>query len=201
MDSRLTSLVHHGRDLTRAEHRVLVFIAEHASLVGKITVRELAQQTYVSTATIMRLCQKMGFSGYSEFIYHCKQLLADTPRSFPATPTSVANDGIPEAYRHFVVNYEKTFTYVTPALMDPSAISCVTRAIFFFTVPGSPTCLPSTSRKSCKYWVRMRLSPVWWTAKGFFLAMPPNTASLSLSRAVEKPSRWLKKRRSPETSA
>lgn len=117
MDSRLTSLVHHGRDLTRAEHRVLVFIAEHASLVGKITVRELAQQTYVSTATIMRLCQKMGFSGYSEFIYHCKQLLADTPRSFPATPTSVANNGIPEAYRHFVANYEKTFTYVTPAMM------------------------------------------------------------------------------------
>lgn len=118
MDSRLTSLVHHGRDLTRAEHRVLVFIAEHASLVGKITVRELAQETYVSTATIMRLCQKMGFSGYSEFIYHCKQLLADVPRSFSANPTSVASDGIPEAYRHFVANYEKTFTHVTPALMD-----------------------------------------------------------------------------------
>jgi DNA-binding MurR/RpiR family transcriptional regulator len=27
----------------------------------------------------MRLCQKLGFSGYSEFIWHCKQLLADTP--------------------------------------------------------------------------------------------------------------------------
>ncbi len=47
--------------------------------MGNITVRELAQATFVSTATIMRLCQKLGFSGFSEFIWHCKQLLSDTP--------------------------------------------------------------------------------------------------------------------------
>lgn len=189
MDSRLTSLVHHGRALTRAEHRVLVFIAEHALLIGKITVHELAQQTYVSTATIMRLCQKMGFSGYSEFIYHCKQLLTDVPRSFPANPASGASDGIPEAYRHFVANYEKTFTYVTPALMDAFCHIVRYERHFFFTVPGSLTYSLSISPKSYKYWVRMRLSPVWKTAKEFFLAMPQNTASLSLSRAAEKPSR------------
>ncbi|WP_232489957.1 MurR/RpiR family transcriptional regulator, partial [Pectobacterium parmentieri] len=68
----MASLMQHGQALTRAEYRVLAFIAEHSSLIGKITVRELAQKTYVSTATIMRLCQKIGFSGYSEFIYHCK---------------------------------------------------------------------------------------------------------------------------------
>lgn len=117
MDSRLTSLVHQGRDLTRAEHRVLVFIAEHASLIGKITVRELAQQTYVSTATIMRLCQKMGFSGYSEFIYHCKQLLTESPRRAVA-PGDTPPDGVmPDAYRRFVANYEKSFAYVTPEVM------------------------------------------------------------------------------------
>lgn len=189
MDSRLTSLVHHGRALTRAEHRVLVFIAEHASLVGKVTVRELAQQTYVSTATIMRLCQKMGFSGYSEFIYHCKQLLTDAPRSFPATPASVASDGIPEAYRHFVANYEKTFTHVTPALMDAFCHILRHESHFFLYGAGFSHLFTEYFAKKLKYWVKMRLSPDWGTARVFFLAMRPTIASLSLFRAAEKPSR------------
>lgn len=117
MDSRLTSLVHHGRDLTRAEHRVLLYLAEHASLIGKITVRELAQATYVSTATIMRLCQKMGFSGYSEFIYHCKQLLAESPHQTAIPHHMSTSDAVPDAYHRFIANYEKSFAYVTPDVM------------------------------------------------------------------------------------
>jgi DNA-binding MurR/RpiR family transcriptional regulator len=79
MDNRLATLLTRGASLTRAEYRVLAHLTEHPLLVGNITVRELAQATFVSTATIMRLCQKLGFSGFSEFIWHCKQLLSDTP--------------------------------------------------------------------------------------------------------------------------
>ncbi|MDS0115029.1 MarR family transcriptional regulator, partial [Enterobacter hormaechei subsp. steigerwaltii] len=79
MDNRLATLLTRGSSLTRAEYRVLAHLTEHPLLVGNITVRELAQATFVSTATIMRLCQKLGFSGFSEFIWHCKQLLSDTP--------------------------------------------------------------------------------------------------------------------------
>ena len=79
MDNRPATLLTRGSSLTRAEYRVLAHLTEHPLLVGNITVRELAQATFVSTATIMRLCQKLGFSGFSEFIWHCKQLLSDTP--------------------------------------------------------------------------------------------------------------------------
>lgn len=79
MDNRTATLLTRGSSLTRAEYRVLAHLTEHPLLVGNITVRELAQATFVSTATIMRLCQKLGFSGFSEFIWHCKQLLSDTP--------------------------------------------------------------------------------------------------------------------------
>ena len=78
MDNRLTTLLMRGESLTRAEYRVLAHLTEHPLLVGNITVRQLAQATFVSTATIMRLCQKLGFSGYSEFIWHCKNLLAES---------------------------------------------------------------------------------------------------------------------------
>ena len=79
MDNRLAPLLTHSKSLTRAEYRVLAHLTAHPLQVGKMTVRDLAQATYVSTATIMRLCRKLGFSGYSELIWHCKQLLSDTP--------------------------------------------------------------------------------------------------------------------------
>lgn len=53
MDSRLAPLLTRAGSLTRAEYRVLAHLTEHPLLVGNITVRELAQATFVSTATIM----------------------------------------------------------------------------------------------------------------------------------------------------
>ncbi|MCL2892670.1 MurR/RpiR family transcriptional regulator [Brenneria tiliae] len=135
MDNRLASLMQHGQDLTRAEYRVLAFIAAHSSMIGKITVRELAQQTYVSTATIMRLCQKIGFSGYSEFIYHCKQLLTESPRLPPVSAPPAANNHLPPAFQHFIDNYQRTFSYITPA--DRASFSQILRQESHFFLYGA----------------------------------------------------------------
>lgn len=99
MDNRLTTLLTRGDSLTRAEYRVLAHLTEHTLLVGNITVRQLAQATFVSTATIMRLCQKLGFSGYSEFIWHCKNLLAETPHIAAQQPDNAGESSA--LFSHF----------------------------------------------------------------------------------------------------
>lgn len=110
MDNRLAPLLSRGESLTRAEYRVLAHLTTHPLLVGNITVRELAQETFVSTATIMRLCQKLGFSGYSELIWHCKQLLADTPHiAVPADETA----DLSLRFNQFIANYQQTFRWAT----------------------------------------------------------------------------------------
>lgn len=111
MDNRLAPLLTRGESLTRAEYRVLAHLTEHPLLVGNITVRELATATFVSTATIMRLCQKLGFSGYSEFIWHCKQLLADTPHI--AAPSADSGNALPAHFQQFMANYQRTFEWVS----------------------------------------------------------------------------------------
>ena len=111
MDNRLTPLLMRGASLTRAEYRVLAHLTDHPLLVGNITVRQLAQATFVSTATIMRLCQKLGFSGYSEFIWHCKSLLAETPHI-----AVQQTDGVDEnsaLFNHFIANYQLNFGWAT----------------------------------------------------------------------------------------
>lgn len=110
MDNRLAPLLTRGESLTRAEYRVLAHLTAHPLLVGNITVRDLAQVTFVSTATIMRLCQKLGFSGYSEFIWHCKQLLSDTPHIATQPPGSAE---LPALFNQFIANYQQTFRWVT----------------------------------------------------------------------------------------
>ena len=110
MDNRLAPLLSRGELLTRAEYRALAYLTEHPLLVGELTVRELAKRSWVSTATVVRLCQKLGFSGYSEFIWHCKHLLTDTPYIRPAAPES--HDNVPELFAHFMANYQQTFRWV-----------------------------------------------------------------------------------------
>lgn len=111
MDNRLTPLLMRGTSLTRAEYRVLAHLTDHPLLVGNITVRQLAQATFVSTATIMRLCQKLGFSGYSEFIWHCKSLLAETPHI--AVQQTDGVDDNSALFNHFIANYQLTFGWAT----------------------------------------------------------------------------------------
>ncbi|NCH88326.1 MurR/RpiR family transcriptional regulator [Cronobacter dublinensis] len=112
MDSRLAPLLTRGESLTRAEYRVLSHLTTHPLRVGNITVRELAQETFVSTATIMRLCHKLGFSGYSELIWHCKQLLTDTPHI--AIEAQAEPDSLPVLFERFIDNYQQSFRWVTP---------------------------------------------------------------------------------------
>ena len=62
------------------------------------------------TATIMRLCQKLGFSGFSEFIWHCKQLLSDTPH---IAAQAQSRPELPVLFNQFIANYQHTFQWVT----------------------------------------------------------------------------------------
>ncbi|OCA55897.1 MurR/RpiR family transcriptional regulator [Photorhabdus namnaonensis] len=117
MDNRLAPLLQRSEKITRAEYRVLSYLTTHPLLIGQITVRELAKATFISPATIMRLCQKLGFSGYSEFIWYCKQLLSGGMPIFGNTQPH-HDEIIPDAFEHFVTNYRKTFTLVTPERMS-----------------------------------------------------------------------------------
>jgi len=134
MDNRLAPLLTRGESLTRAEYRVLAHLTVHPLLLGNITVRELATATFVSTATIMRLCQKLGFSGYSEFIWHCKQLLADTPH----IARQPANEGntLPVHFHQFMANYQQTFAWLTPQKRQAFATLLRDKESFFLYGAG-----------------------------------------------------------------
>ncbi|GFH42561.1 RpiR family transcriptional regulator [Lactococcus hodotermopsidis] len=54
------------KKLNETEFQVYHYINEHIETVKKMTIRELAQVTHVSTATIVRVCRHLGYDGFAE---------------------------------------------------------------------------------------------------------------------------------------
>lgn len=58
------------KNLTSAEQDILLFLIKKKMERETLSIRAAANKLFVSTTTIIRLCKKLGFSGYSEFAYH-----------------------------------------------------------------------------------------------------------------------------------
>lgn len=54
-------------NLTTQEQAIIDYILEKPELVFTCTAHELAQITYTSASTVVRLCKKLGFNGYPGF--------------------------------------------------------------------------------------------------------------------------------------
>lgn len=57
------------KDLTIQERAVASYIKENPKDILNVSIHDLAILTYTSAGTILRLCKKMGFKGYSDFKY------------------------------------------------------------------------------------------------------------------------------------
>ena len=49
-----------------SERTIADYLLKHSRLLPSMTTRQLARETYTSSAAIVRFCQKLGFGGYTE---------------------------------------------------------------------------------------------------------------------------------------
>lgn len=54
---------------TDSQQQITSYLLSHLDKLSLLSINDLAKKTYTSNATIMRLCHKLGFSGYREFKY------------------------------------------------------------------------------------------------------------------------------------
>lgn len=67
--------------LSNSEREVLDYIRDHPEQVPKMSIQELAQASYVSAATIMRLCKKLNLNGFNDLKYGMRQEFLSQRRS------------------------------------------------------------------------------------------------------------------------
>lgn len=88
------------KKLTDTEQQVVDYILSHPEEFEKLSSRQLAELTYTSPATVVRICQKLGFSGYVEFKIKFLQEINQNPmieavsRSNPITKDDTIQDVI-----------------------------------------------------------------------------------------------------------
>lgn len=67
---KLQSLIHqYSKKLSDSDMIILQYIVEHPEEVIHLSILDLAEQVHSSKSSVLRLAQKLGFSGYSEFKY------------------------------------------------------------------------------------------------------------------------------------
>ena len=74
----------HFNELNENEKAIIEYIIKNKANCQEMTIIELAKETLTSKSSILRLTQKLGFSGYSEFKYSIRNI-------FPSRITSDRN--------------------------------------------------------------------------------------------------------------
>lgn len=127
MEPSVWDLLRGKNRLTEMEYSVLLFAAENVSLVREMNIRELAARCYTSPATIIRLCKKLGFSGYSEFLFFLKgqqPTLHQTERPHHEAWT--------DQFRTHVTNFERTDALISEQVSDFRQLLDASRSIFLY---------------------------------------------------------------------
>lgn len=64
---KITEQMQQSEQFTNTEKAVIQFLIKNSQHIEKLTIHEVAEQTFSSNATIIRLCHKLGYDGYREF--------------------------------------------------------------------------------------------------------------------------------------
>lgn len=68
MKTVLVRLQEYSRQANGAEQHLIKYLMENPQEVTRLSVQALSERCYTSAATVIRLCQKLGFSGYKEML-------------------------------------------------------------------------------------------------------------------------------------
>ena len=94
--------------LSSNEQIIFTYVVKNMQEVKNMSIRDLADKCFVSTATIFRFVKKLGFEGYSEFINSIIETEAESRRIH--IPSVIKNDDYRDSYLKNIVEAVKVIT-------------------------------------------------------------------------------------------
>ena len=96
------------RELNDSEKEILFFLIQRKRKGEHPSIRTVAEKLFLSTSSVIRMCKKLGFSGYSEFMYHLGLKMKQAGDSDPGNVKTIHRP-IEYARRQFLDHYMRTF--------------------------------------------------------------------------------------------
>lgn len=107
-------------ELSDRELELSKYILENFELIPNMSVNELANNTYISKSSVIRFCQKLGFSGYTELKNYIKWDQSIDNKS--SRQNHVLDDVINDIYRTLEYISQSDWTEIYDKLIDSSQI-------------------------------------------------------------------------------
>jgi DNA-binding MurR/RpiR family transcriptional regulator len=139
--------------LTSNESKVLEYINANLSAVTKMNLKTLSENTFVSPATIMRLCKKLDLSGFSELKY----IIKHSAKEHKYSPDT--SFGLPDVLDKRLIELRETaqsidaeaLKFVTDCLCSDKNIHLFARGITFMPMNYMYNMLLSLGRSCIEY--------------------------------------------------
>lgn len=109
------------RDASETDLQIANYISNHETSVAFMRVRELAEKTHVSPATIIRFTQKMGFHSFPELRLAIKQKLA----SENSQPTQQVTTDFYLEDTYFPVDFQQKIKQLVELLNQVDVVHCL----------------------------------------------------------------------------
>lgn len=146
MKSVLVRLREYQTQMTAAESEVVQYLLRCPEEAMELSVHELAERSFSSSATIVRMCRRLGFDGYKELRRSLQYELAVRKRSEKERRDEISReDSLEEmvdkiTYKN-IVSLEETKNLVDiPVLQQCVDLLCSARVIYLFGI-GSSLCV------------------------------------------------------------
>ena len=79
--------------LSEDERKVITSITAHIERGEKrVGIQQIAAENYLSTASIVKMCKRLGFDGYSELYYHLSRQFAASEKPTEETLRSLIDN-------------------------------------------------------------------------------------------------------------
>lgn len=146
MDSVLIRLREATESMSATERSIAAFIQQYPERTITLNVRQLAEQSYTSPSTVVRLCKRLGFSGYRALHQALTYELAQLRRDAGHQTEEIAPEDTIERVIEKVTYKNITSLEDTRRLQDPATVSaCVallraSRTVLLFGI-GSSLCV------------------------------------------------------------
>ena len=95
-------------NLTPGEQEIFNYVIKNLHLVKNMSIRQLSEQCFVSTATLFRFVKKLGYEGYSDFIDDVREAEYESRKI--EIPNIVADDNYRDSYLKNLIEAVKVIT-------------------------------------------------------------------------------------------
>jgi DNA-binding MurR/RpiR family transcriptional regulator len=119
---RLVKQLQEKENFSLSEQAIADYLLSHGDEITALTARQLGSQAFTSAAAVIRLCHKLGMSGYAEFRIRFAAELAQKPETGGILSNSITRQDTIRSIQEKVLRIEQDAMADTSHGLEPAVI-------------------------------------------------------------------------------